>query len=341
MKILIIGGTGFIGPSVVRHLQGLGHTVAVFHRGSSTARLSPDVAHILGDRRTLEAHKEDLLNFAPDIVVDLVLSSGAQAEVLMRTFRGVAKRVVVISSQDVYRAAGVFHRMESGPLAPLPLAEDSRLRTNLHPYRPQVLKRLQSVFGWLDDEYDKIPVERTVLADEELPATVLRLPMVYGPGDPLHRFFPVLKRIEDGRQRILFSQDVAAWRSPRGFVENVAAAIALAATSERVAGRIYNVAEEPAFSELEWAQQVAAEAGWRGEFVVLPQDRTPKHLLPAGNFAQHWVVSSQRIRQELGYQEKVSLHEALRRTIAWERATPPAEISPDQFDYAAEDGALS
>ena len=34
---------------------------------------------------------------------------------------------------------------------------------------------LQQVFGWLDDEYDKIPVEREILADNELPGTVLRL----------------------------------------------------------------------------------------------------------------------------------------------------------------------
>src|SRR5207253_3265314 len=72
-------------------------------------------------------------------------------------------------------------------------------------------------------------------------ATILRLPMVYGPGDHLHRFFPIVKRIEDRRPAILYSEEVAAWRSPRGYVENVAAAIALAATSSQAAGRIYNV----------------------------------------------------------------------------------------------------
>lgn len=47
--------------------------------------------------------------------------------------------------------------------------------------------------------------------------------------------------------------------APRVCVENVAAAIALAATDDRAAGRIYNVCEEPPFSELEWAQQIASE----------------------------------------------------------------------------------
>ena len=52
-----------------------------------------------------------------------------QAAALMDTFRGVARRVVVISSIDVYRASGVLHGTESGQLEPVPLTEDSALRT--------------------------------------------------------------------------------------------------------------------------------------------------------------------------------------------------------------------
>ena len=52
------------------------------------------------------------------------------------------------------------------------------------------MKLLQQVFGWVDDAYDKIPVERAVLGNPALPGIVLRLPMVYGPGDRLHRFTP-------------------------------------------------------------------------------------------------------------------------------------------------------
>ena len=57
---------------------------------------------------------------------------------------------------------------------------------------------------------------------------------------PLHRFYPIVKRIVDGRCHIIFPQAIATWRSPRGYVENVAAAIVLAATDNRAAGRIYN-----------------------------------------------------------------------------------------------------
>jgi len=125
-------------------------------------------------------------------------------------------------------------------------------------------------------------------------------------------------------------------------VENVAAAIALAATDNRAAGRIYNIVEQPAFSELEWARKIAAEMKWNGEFLVLPPERAPRHLVPSGNTAQHWEVDSSRIRGELGYREPVSIKEGIRRTIDWERANPPgaaASLHPP-LDYDAEDAAL-
>jgi hypothetical protein len=53
------------------------------------------------------------------------------------------------------------------------------------------------------------------------------------------------------------------------------------------------------------------------------------------------VVDTTRIREELGYTEPVSRDEALRRTVAWERAHPPEEVDPQAFDYAAEDALLA
>ena len=134
---------------------------------------------------------------------------------------------------------------------------------------------------------------------------------------------------------------MADWHSPRGYVENVAAAIALAATDERTARRIYNVCEEPSFSELEWARKIASEMQWKGEFIVLPVERTPRHLLKPGNAAQPWTASSARIRHELGYEEPVAIEEAIRQTIRWEREDPPEVAFLAQFDYAAEDAAVA
>jgi nucleoside-diphosphate-sugar epimerase len=337
MRILLIGGNGFIGRFAVTALTQQGHAVAVFHRGTTST--PPGADEIRGDRNQLKAYTQELRRFSPDVVVDFVISSGPQAQELMSVFRGVTRRVVMLSSIDVYRAIAVSQGMESGPLQEVPLTEDSELRRTLHPYTPERVQLLRKIFAWVTDDYDKIPAERIVMNDPAIPGTVLRLPMVYGPGDPLHRFYPVVKRIADGRNHIIFAETVANWRSPRGYMENVAAAIALAATDDRATRRVYNVCEEPSFSELEWARKIAGEMGWRGQFMVLPVERTPPHLLQPGNLAQHWAASSARIRQELGYQEPVALGEAIRRTIQWERENPPAGASLAQFDYAAEDTA--
>lgn len=334
MKILIIGGTGFLGVPLVRELARTGHSVSVFHRGATPADLPAE--HILGSR-------EQMADLRPsaDVVIDLILSSGAQAESLMRTFRGVAGRVVAASSMDVYRACGILHGSEEGPLEPTPLTEESGLRTKLRTYPEAQIKVLQKVFGWLDGDYDKIPAERAILGDPELPGTVLRLPMIYGPGDHLRRFHPIVKRIDDGRRAILMEQGWANWRSPRGYVENVVSALALAAVSAQAAGRVYNVAETPTFSELEWARMIAQEAGWDGEFVMLPKERMPGHLVQPGRSEQDWEADSSRIRRELGYQESVLRDEAIRRTVSWERTNPPFQFNSYKFDYAAEDAALA
>jgi nucleoside-diphosphate-sugar epimerase len=342
MRMLVIGGTGFIGQFLVAQLLGAGHEVTVVQRAGSAVPLPEGARSLRGDRRHLAETAGALRGFAPDVVVDLILSSGRQAAELMDGLRGYAGRLVAITSIDVYRATAILHGIEGseGELEPLPLTEDSPLRTRRETYPAARIEMLKQVFGWLDDEYDKVAVERAVLGDDSLPATVLRLPMIYGVGDRLHRFWPVLKRMDDGRPAILFPYGLAEWRSPRGYVENVAAAIALAAVSDRAAGRVYNVAEAESCSELEWAQQIAEVVGWRGEFVVLPDDEAPAHLRWPGNLRQHWVVDSSRIRSELGYAEPVSRTVAIRRTVAWERANPGA-METGRFDYEAEDDAIA
>jgi nucleoside-diphosphate-sugar epimerase len=339
MRVLLIGGTGFIGPFVAAELERLGHEVFTFHRART--HTAPGPREIFGDRRRLADSATELRALAPDVVIDLILSSGAQAREMMTVFRGATSRVVALSSCDVYRACGVTHGLEEGPLEPLPLTETSALRTKLQTYPAAQVQMLQQIFGWLDEAYDKIPVEREILSQRDLPGTILRLPMVYGPGDPLHRFHPIVKRVADDRRTILFSEDMAQWRATKGYVENVGAAIALAAVSNRAAGRIYNVGEIDTLSELEWAERIAAALGWTSRFTLLPDARLPPYLRAPGNTKQHWVADTTRLREELGFQERVPRDEAIRRTVEWERAHPPTGFTPHQFDYAAEDAALS
>jgi nucleoside-diphosphate-sugar epimerase len=341
MRLLVIGGTGFIGRLLVPRLLDAGHEVAVVHRPESTAPTPDGVRRIAADRKRLTEYAGPLRAFAADVVIDLIASSGRQAAEAVRVFGGHAGRLVVVSSMDVYRATSVLHGLDGGPLEPVPLTEESRLRDRPQTYPAEAMERMKRVFAWVDDEYDKVAVERAVGGDAALPATILRLPMIHGPGDPLHRFFPLLRRMDDGRPAILMAQRVAAWRGPHGYVENVAAAVALAATAERaVAGRrVYNVGDADHPTELEWAQRLAEVVGWRGELVVRPDEEVPAYLRIPGRLEQHWAVDTSRIRRELGYVEPVGREEGLRRTVAWERAHAPP-IDAVQFDYRAEDEVL-
>src|ERR1700733_3377183 len=146
MRILLIGGNGFIGRFLIAALQSHQHNIAVFHRG--TLPLPAGVEEIRGNRNQLHASAKDFRRFAPDVVVDLVISSATQAAELINVLRGVTQRVVMLSSIDVYRAVGITHGTEDGPLQTVPLTEESELRRNLHPYPPENLQALRKVFGW-------------------------------------------------------------------------------------------------------------------------------------------------------------------------------------------------
>ncbi len=241
MRVIIIGGTRFIGPPVVRQLTEAGHEVTVFHRGQTEPELPGRIKHIHGDRLQLAEHQEELKQLQPDVVLDMAAFTQQDALATANAFRGIARRLVVISSQDVYRAYGRFHQSEPGALEPVPLAESAPLREELYPYRGE---------GRGLDSYDKILVERAAQNSTILPATILRLPMVYGEGDYQHRLLLELKRIDDRRAAILIDQRIAGWRWTRAYVENVAAAIVLAVTDERAANRTYNVGDTEAHESI-------------------------------------------------------------------------------------------
>ncbi len=336
MRILVLGGTGFIGPPAVWRMAQWGHEVTLFHRGRSTAFLPSGVRHVHGDLARLAEHADALRALAPEVVLATQAYTEQDGRALVDTFRGVARRLVVLSSADVYRAYDRFRGADPGPPDASPLTEDSPLRDRLYPY-------LDPAKGPDDfaNRYDKILVEQAVRSEPDaLPATVLRLPMVYGPGDNQHRMFPYLKRMADNRPFILLPERLAGWRAPRGYVENMGDAIALCVSMDSASGRIYHVAEAEGLTEREWVRRIALFAGWKGEVVTLPDDELPAHLQHTYDTSQEWDLDTSRIRTELGYREWVPLDTGLQRTVSWERANPPVKVDPAEFDYAAEDAAV-
>lgn len=340
MRILVIGGTGFLGRPLVRCLQASGHEVAVFHRGLKCP--GGDAGHFHGDRQELEAFAPALAGFAPEVVVDLICGSAAAARRTLRVLAGPARRLLLVSSMDVYRAWAVFHGAERGPLEPAPLSETARLRTASGLYPAATLARLRSLHPWMAEGYDKLGMERAAAAWWR-PArlTIVRLPPLYGPGDPHRRLYPLWRRMRDGRPALLLPRGWAEWRSPRGYVDNMAAGVALAAVSPRAAGRVYNLADGGNLSEAEWALAVGQAAGWSGRVLVTSPFHTPAHLRVTAVTAQSCAADSSRIRHELGFREPVTRAAALHASLVWERDHPPLDAGTAPFDYAAEDAVLS
>ena len=337
MKVLVIGGTGFIGSHVVRQLIEMRHEVTVFSRGQTIAELPSGVKWIKGDRLNLSEYRLEFKNLAPEVVLDTIPYTAKDAQSIVNTFKGIAKRIVAISSQDVYRARDILWQRETGIIDPTPLTEDSPLRSQLYPYR-----------GLSDDpfaySYDKIPVEQVYMETKDLLATILRLPMVYGVGDAWHRFYSYIKRMSDRRQAIVLERTIADWQGCYSYVENVAHAIALAVDNNKAAGRIYNVCESPT-SEADWLKAIAKVIGWQGDVIIVTKSQMPDTWEFRENLTQHWVSDSTRIRTELGYTEIIDRYEALKRTIAWEQEHPPQTVSVEGhaklLDYKDEDVVLA
>lgn len=336
MNVLVIGGTRFIGRATVERLVAAGHRVTLFNRGRAPGEPPAGTESITGDRMQLGDHRAAFEALAPEVVLDMVAVRDTHGEQLVDVFGGIARRVVLVSSCDVYRAYGLLIGTDTGEPVPTPVTEQAPLRENRYPYRRPDTPESETMY-----HYDKIPMEQAVMASDQLAGTVLRLPMVYGPNDYQRRLYGYLRRMDDGRPHILVDAAQAGWRTARGYVGNVADAIAAAVTDDRAAGRIYNVADEPQWSEVEWLEQLAQVTGWTGEVKVLPSDKLPESLRFGSPTAHDLTIDSTRLRSELGWHEATAVSQAIDETIAWDRANPPQNLPEGAFDYAAEDAAVS
>jgi nucleoside-diphosphate-sugar epimerase len=287
LNVLLIGGTGAIGIWVVQQLVERGEAVTVFHRGEHEPPLPPAVRHVHHPDASIPVRNfpRELFTPAPDVVIHMNAMGEADARAAAKAFRGRTGRMVWLSSGDVYRAYGCLTRIEPGTPEPGLLTEDSPLRSVLYPYR-----RKANSPDSLDFMYEKILVEQAALSSAAPPGVILRLPKVYGPGGnadlaTVYRF-----------------RHHPSWRWTHGYVENVAAAIVLAAFHPRANRRIYNVGEE-------YTPTVAER------LARLPESEIAADLSIDFDFAQDVAYDTGRIRDELGYREPVSYEEGLRRTF--------------------------
>ncbi|MGD9141870.1 MAG: hypothetical protein PVJ42_10060, partial [bacterium] len=137
--------------------------VSIFHREKSTAELPHGAQEILGDRNRLADFEDDFRRLRPNVVVDMMLLSESQASQLVAVMTGVAGRLVVASSCDVYLEYDLLRGVEQAPPGDGRADESSPLRRKLFPYRDSVPDANHELY-----DYDKILVERSVMSSAPL-----------------------------------------------------------------------------------------------------------------------------------------------------------------------------
>jgi nucleoside-diphosphate-sugar epimerase len=319
VRIIILGGTRFIGRAIVEELAAAGHELLIAHRGVLEPEGMPKAEHLHVDRMELAAHRSELAAFEPDAAIDCRALTRADAETALAALPA-GIRLVVISSMDVYRAFGAA--IEGHETDPVPLDEDSPVRSERYPYRDKSPDR---------HDYDKLDVE-----DVYLPrgATSLRLPMVYGPRDYQLREEFILRRVRAGRQRIPFGS--GTWLACRGYVGDIARGARLALESASTTGMALNLCEDRTYSMGMWSRMILEAAGSGAELVRVADDVLPEDLKQTGTISQHIAASARRARALLAWTTSDPV-ETLRATVSWHLAHPPPDADSD---FTADDRAL-
>jgi nucleoside-diphosphate-sugar epimerase len=326
MRVIVFGGTRFVGLALVEQLVDRGHSVAVVHRGQHEPERLRGVEHIHVERSSLGERRQELLRFKPDAAVDMAAMTAADARAVADVLDA-SVPLVAISSADVYRACVSIY--EGRVTDPAPLAEDAALREGPPPDRDVVPP------GW-DYEagrYEKLDVERIYL---DRGATVCRLPLVYGEGDYKRREEFVLRRVRAGRARIPVGPGGFLWS--RGYAPELARGIRLALESG-TGGEVFNLAEPACAPVRLWVEQILAAAGHPAELVRVPEEHLPEDLQLTAEIPQPWMVDSTKARERLGWIH-APWRECVERSVGWHLQHPPATAEVDR-DFSADDDALA
>src|SRR5436190_1676441 len=99
LNLLVLGGTGFIGPHLVRYAVARGHRVTIFTRGRHQADLPNDVERLMGDRN---GHLEALVGKRWDAVVDDSATNPDYVRQSTQQLKDAAGRYLFTSSTGVY-----------------------------------------------------------------------------------------------------------------------------------------------------------------------------------------------------------------------------------------------
>jgi nucleoside-diphosphate-sugar epimerase len=323
-RALVIGGTGPTGLPLVRGLVDRGFDVTIMHRGTHEREETPsEVTHL---------HTDPYDNDAVDDVFrsttwDIVFAMYGRLRHIAAASRGRAGQFVSVGGAPAYR--GWMHPWLHDPAGlPVPVREDAPVVT-----RPE------------EDEkgYRIVRTEHAVF--EHHPNAVhFRYPYVYGPFQLAPREWLVVRRILDGRARIVLADDGLTLHH-HGYTENLAHALLLTIDhASAVAGMVVNVGDEEVLSVRQVVELIARALNHDLEIVSMPYEiAIPARPLLTQPLPTHRVLDLTRLRTTLGYRDVVPAREAVSRTAVWlaehpcERGGQEEMVLTDPFDYAAED----
>jgi nucleoside-diphosphate-sugar epimerase len=249
MKVLVIGGTLFIGRLLVEELVKNGHEVGVLHR-KSKHEFGRRVENLTADRNDAESIKEALAGRRYEVVYDNAYdwergTTAAQIEATVRLFEGRISRYIFMSSVAAY-GDGLNHK-ESDPLAP-----------DYHP-DPYVRHKATS--------------ERFLFrmhAQNGFPVVTFRPPFVYGPGNPFYREQFFWDRLRAGRPIVIPGDGHRLMQFV--YVKDLVEAMVRAMSEPRAVGEAFNIGEAKPVTQVEFVERLAKIANVEPALARVPRD---------------------------------------------------------------------
>jgi nucleoside-diphosphate-sugar epimerase len=323
-RVLVIGGTGPTGIPIVRGLVERGHTVTILHRGTHERSETPAVVeHLHHDPYDVDSLRAGLEGRTFDVVLAMYGRLRRIAEVTA----GRVGRFVSVGGVPAIR--GWMNPYLEDPHG-LPVPVDESAPTVARP----------------EDDEKGFRVARTeeFVFEHHPGAAHFRYPYAYGPYQVVPREWLVVRRLLDGRSRIIVPDDGLTLHH-HGYTENLAHAVLLGVDRpDDAAGKVFNCGDEEALTVRQVVELCAAALGRDLDIVSVPHELSPvTRPLQMQPLPTHRVLDISRLRHDLGYHDVVPAREAVGRTARWlaenqpERGGTEEVILADPFDYDAED----
>lgn len=315
MKVLIIGGTGNTGPTLVHKLLDQGHTLTTFNRGVTPDHLPDSVERLRGDRSDRDTLSAALGAQSWDCVVDMVVYTAQEAQDMVEMLQGRTEHYIFVSSGQVYLVRDGLER---------PFSEDDYAGELIAAPKPNTFGYEEWLYG-----IGKRGAE-DVLAQawdrQRFPYTSLRLPMVNSERDPYNRLYNYILRIRDGGPILIPDQPQYPLRHV--YMHDVAEAIQYLVNHGPQQHRVYNISQDETLSLHEFLGLIAEIMDQpMPELVELKRDILEANgFMPdCSPFSDQWMseLTNERSKVDLNM-HYTPLRDCLRQIIHHYDANPPA-----------------